>query len=141
MVALAVGMAEGLGLGDNSKAAIITRGLAEMQRLGVAMGADPLTFAGLAGVGDLVVTCMSPLSRNNTFGRKLGSGMTVEEVIADTQQTAEGVKSCQAVLELARAHGVDMPIVENMTAVVYDGRSPREVGHLLMSRARKSERR
>ncbi len=141
VVALAVGMAEGLGLGDNSKAAIITRGLAEMQRLGVAMGADPLTFAGLAGVGDLVVTCMSPLSRNNTFGRKLGSGMTVEEVIADTQQTAEGVKSCQAVLELARAHGVDMPIVENMTAVVYDGRSPREVGHLLMSRARKSERR
>lgn len=141
VMALAVGMADGLGLGDNSKASIITRGLAEMQRLGVAMGADPLTFSGLAGIGDLVVTCMSPLSRNNSFGRKLGSGMTVQEVIADTQQTAEGVKTAQAVLDMARAHGVDMPIVENIVAVVYEGLDPREVGHLLMSRARKAERR
>lgn len=139
VVALAVGMAEGLGLGDNSKAAIITRGLAEMQRLGVALGADPLTFSGLAGVGDLVVTCMSPLSRNNSFGRKLGSGMTVEEVIADTSQTAEGVKSCRAVLDLARSNGVDMPIVENVTAVVSGHRAPSDVRGLLMSRARKAE--
>ncbi|HYO85721.1 MAG TPA: NAD(P)H-dependent glycerol-3-phosphate dehydrogenase [Dermatophilaceae bacterium] len=141
VIALAVGMAEGLGLGDNSKAALMTRGLAEIQRLGVAMGADSLTFSGLAGVGDLIVTCMSPLSRNSTFGRKLGGGMSVEEVVADTHQTAEGVKSCRAVLDLARHYGVDMPIVENVVAVVHEGRSPREVGSLLMSRARKAERR
>ncbi|HET8601591.1 MAG TPA: NAD(P)H-dependent glycerol-3-phosphate dehydrogenase [Segeticoccus sp.] len=140
-VALAVGMAQGMGFGDNTKATIITRGLAETSRLGVALGADPATFAGLAGVGDLIATCMSPLSRNHTFGVKLGQGMSVEEVVAQTRQTAEGVKSCQSILELARRHDVDVPIVENVAAVVHEGRSPHDVAEALMSRPRKAETR
>ena len=94
VIALAVGMAKGMGMGDNSQASIITRGLAEVTRLGLALGADTATFAGLAGVGDLVATCMSPLSRNRTFGENLGRGMTLAEVVHATRQTAEGVKSC-----------------------------------------------
>lgn len=141
VVALAVGMAEGLGLGDNSKASIITRGLAETTRLGVRLGADPLTFSGLAGVGDLIATCMSPLSRNHSFGVKLGQGLAVEEIVAETRQVAEGVKSAQSILALARSVGVDMPIVEQVAAVVHGGRDPEEVVTALMSRARKSERR
>jgi glycerol-3-phosphate dehydrogenase (NAD(P)+) len=139
VVALAVGMAEGMGMGDNTKATIITRGLAETARLGVALGADPATFAGLAGVGDLIATCMSPLSRNHTFGVNLGRGMSLQEVVAVTRQTAEGVKSCEAILELARRHGIDVPIVENVAAVVHDGASPSKVAESLMSRARKAE--
>lgn len=139
VVALAVGMAEGMGMGDNSKASIITRGLAEMSRLGVALGGDPATFAGLAGVGDLIATCMSPLSRNRTFGVNLGKGMSVEEVIAVTKQTAEGVKSCESILALAHDHGVDVPIIEQVAAVVHDGRTPRQVVETLLSRARKAE--
>jgi len=122
VIALAVGMAEGMGMGDNTKSTIITRGLAETVRLGVALGADPATFAGLAGVGDLIATCMSPLSRNHSFGVNLGRGMTVQEVVATTRQTAEGVKSCESILELARHHGIDVPIIENVAAVVHQGR-------------------
>ena len=140
VIALAVGMAEGLGMGDNTKSTIITRGLAETLRLGVALGADPATFSGLAGVGDLIATCMSPLSRNHSFGVKLGRGMSVQEVVATTRQTAEGVKSCQAILELARHHGIDVPIIENVAAVVHEGRKPGDVADMLMSRARKAER-
>jgi glycerol-3-phosphate dehydrogenase (NAD(P)+) len=140
VIALAVGMAEGMGMGDNTKSTIITRGLAETVRLGVALGADPATFAGLAGVGDLIATCMSPLSRNHSFGVKLGRGMTVQEVVATTRQTAEGVKSCQSILELARHHGIDVPIIENVAAVVHEGRTPDRVADMLMSRARKTER-
>jgi glycerol-3-phosphate dehydrogenase (NAD(P)+) len=139
VVALAVGMAEGMGMGDNTKATIITRGLAETARLGVALGADPATFAGLAGVGDLIATCMSPLSRNHTFGVNLGRGMSLQEVVAVTRQTAEGVKSCEAILELARRHSIDVPIVENVASVVHDGVSPSKVAENLMSRARKAE--
>jgi len=139
VIALAVGMAEGMGMGDNTKSTIITRGLAETLRLGVAMGADPATFAGLAGVGDLIATCMSPLSRNHTFGVNLGRGMTVDEVIAVTKQTAEGVKSCQSILELAQRRGIDVPIIENVAAVVHQGRTPDRVADMLMSRARKAE--
>ena len=139
VIALAVGMAEGLGLGDNSKASLITRGLAETARLGEALGADPLTFSGLAGLGDLIATCMSPLSRNRTFGVSLGSGSTIEEVIAHTRQTAEGVKSCLSVLALAQAHGVDMPIVQAVVAVVHHGLEPAEMGVRLLSRARRPE--
>src|SRR4051812_34988043 len=106
VIGLAVGIADGMGLGDNTKASLITRGLAETTRLGLAMGADAHTFAGLAGMGDLVATCSSPLSRNNTFGTNLGRGMTLQETIAVTKQTAEGVKSCESVLDLApRARG------------------------------------
>ena len=133
VIALAVGMAEGLELGDAARAAVITHGLAEIRSLGVAMGAHPATFAGLAGMGDLVVTCLSPHSRNSTFGRKLGRGMTVAEVVADTNQTAEGVSSCRPVLDLARSHGVAMPIVENITAVVHEGRGIDEFSSALLA--------
>jgi len=139
VIALAVGMAEGMGMGDNTKSTIITRGLAETVRLGVALGADPATFSGLAGVGDLIATCMSPLSRNYTFGVNLGRGMTVLEVVAMTKQTAEGVKSCESIVQLAQHHGIDVPIIENVAAVVHEGRAPDLVADMLMSRARKAE--
>jgi glycerol-3-phosphate dehydrogenase (NAD(P)+) len=139
VVALAVGMAEGLGYGDNTKATLITRGLAETTRLGLALGADAKTFLGLAGVGDLIATCMSPLSRNHTFGLHLGEGMAVEEVVAITKQTAEGVKSCQSILELGRQHGVDLPIVEQVVAVVREGHRASQVAIRLMSRDLKPE--
>jgi len=128
-----------MGMGDNTKSTIITRGLAETVRLGVALGADPATFSGLAGIGDLIATCMSPLSRNYSLGVNLGRGMTVQEVVAMTKQTAEGVKSCQSILELAQHHGIDVPIIENVAAVVHEGRAPDRVADMLMSRARKAE--
>jgi glycerol-3-phosphate dehydrogenase (NAD(P)+) len=140
VVALAVGMAEGMGMGDNSQASIITRGLAEIARLGVRLGADPATFLGLAGVGDLIATCMSPLSRNRTFGVNLGRGMSVAEVVAVTRQTAEGVKSCHSISDLARHHEVEMPIVDAVVTVVNGERTPEELADLLMSRERKHER-
>lgn len=139
VIGLAVGIAEGMGLGDNTKASIITRGLAETTRLGVAMGAEPATFAGLAGLGDLVATCASPLSRNRTFGVHLGQGMLLKEVIAITNRTAEGVKSCGPILEMARAHNVDMPIIEAVTAIVHDGHPISEMAGRLLSRDLKSE--
>ncbi|GAA5042067.1 glycerol-3-phosphate dehydrogenase (NAD(P)+) [Thermocatellispora tengchongensis] len=140
VIALAVGVSAGMGLGDNVRAMLMTRGLAEISRLGAALGADPHTFAGLAGMGDLVATCASPLSRNRTFGENLGRGMTLAEVVAATKQTAEGVKSCEAVLELARKHDVEMPITEVVVGVVHDGMTPSEAGVLLMSRTPKPER-
>ncbi|MEU8247988.1 NAD(P)H-dependent glycerol-3-phosphate dehydrogenase [Nonomuraea sp. NPDC048916] len=140
VIALAVGVSAGMGMGDNVGAMLMTRGLAEISRLGAALGADPHTFAGLAGMGDLVATCVSPLSRNRTFGERLGRGMTLQEVIASTKQTAEGVKSCESVLALARKHDVEMPITEVVVGVVHDGMSPSEAGMLLMSRSPKPER-
>jgi glycerol-3-phosphate dehydrogenase (NAD(P)+) len=139
VIALAVGMAKGMGMGDNSQASIITRGLAEITRMGLALGADAATFAGLAGVGDLVATCMSPLSRNRTFGEKLGRGMSVEEVQKGTRETAEGVKSCRSVLDLARAHGVDVPITEAVVRVCHEGESPAQMVKEIMSREAKPE--
>ncbi|MEE1938602.1 NAD(P)H-dependent glycerol-3-phosphate dehydrogenase [Streptomyces sp. TRM 70361] len=141
VIALAVGIADGMGLGDNAKASLITRGLAETTRLGLAMGADAHTFAGLAGLGDLVATCSSPLSRNHTFGTNLGKGMTLQETIAVTRQTAEGVKSCESVLALARRHGVDMPITETVVGIVHEGKPPLVALKELMSRSAKPERR
>ncbi|MFF0576929.1 NAD(P)H-dependent glycerol-3-phosphate dehydrogenase [Streptosporangium saharense] len=140
VIALAVGVSAGMGLGDNVGAMLMTRGLAEISRLGAVLGADPHTFAGLAGMGDLIATCTSPLSRNRTFGENLGRGMTLAEVVAATKQTAEGVKSCESVLELARKHDVEMPITEVVVAVVHDGLPPEEAGNLLMSRTLKPER-
>jgi glycerol-3-phosphate dehydrogenase (NAD(P)+) len=140
IIALAVGMASGMGLGDNTRASLITRGLAETARLGAALGADQHTFAGLAGMGDLVATCCSPLSRNRTFGENLGKGMAIEDVIAITRQTAEGVKSSQSVLELARRHSVEMPITEVMVAVMHHGQEIGKVAALLTSRSAKPER-
>ncbi len=139
VVALAVGMAAGMGMGDNSKASLITRGLAETARLGAALGADPATFMGLAGVGDLIATCMSPLSRNRTFGELLGGGMSVTDVTAATSQTAEGVKSCESIHELAVDHGVDMPIVGAVVAVVRGQVTPQQMVNELMTRSLKSE--
>lgn len=139
VIALAVGMAAGMGMGDNTMASLLTRGLAETARLGTALGADPQTFLGLAGVGDLVATCASPLSRNRTVGYRLGQGMSLQEVIDSTRQTAEGVKSCESILQLAQSVEVDVPIVENVAAVVHEGRDPQDVVGALMSRARKHE--
>lgn len=139
VIALAVGIAEGMGLGDNAKASLITRGLAETTRLGLAMGADAHTFAGLAGMGDLVATCSSPLSRNHTFGTNLGRGMTLEETIAVTRQTAEGVKSCQSVLDLGGRYGVEMPITETVVGIVHEATPPLVALKELMSRTAKAE--
>jgi glycerol-3-phosphate dehydrogenase (NAD(P)+) len=140
VIALAVGMSVGLGFGDNARASIITRGLAETARIGEALGADPMTFSGLAGLGDLVATCMSPLSRNRTFGENLGRGMTVDEVLAITRQTAEGVKSCESILDLARMHGVEVPITEHVALVVHQGMTVGEMLQSLLSRDPKHER-
>ncbi|MFI7098285.1 NAD(P)H-dependent glycerol-3-phosphate dehydrogenase [Streptomyces sp. NPDC050161] len=140
VIALAVGIAAGMGLGDNAKASLITRGLAETTRLGLAMGADEHTFAGLAGMGDLVATCSSPLSRNNTFGRNLGRGMSLAETIAVTKQTAEGVKSCESVQDLARRHGVEMPLTDTVVDIVHAGKPPLVALKDLMSRSAKPER-
>jgi glycerol-3-phosphate dehydrogenase (NAD(P)+) len=141
VIGLAVGIADGMGLGDNTKASLITRGLAETTRLGQAMGADPYTFAGLAGMGDLFATCSSPLSRNHTFGTNLGRGMTLQETNAATSQTAEGVTSCESVLDLARRHGIDMPITEMVIDIIHDGKPPHVAVKELMSRSAKPERR
>ncbi len=139
VIGLAVGVCIGLGFGDNTKASVITRGLAETARLGVAIGADPLTFSGLAGMGDLVATCSSPLSRNRTFGEKLGQGLSVEEVTAQTRQVAEGVKSCRSVAELAAAHDVDMPIVTHVAALIAGEMDPEALVKALISREAKPE--
>lgn len=122
VIALVCGIASGISLGENSRAAIITRGLAETLRLGTALGAQPLTLAGLAGVGDLVATCSSPLSRNFSFGARLGQGMSVDEAQAAAHgQVAEGAKSCISIADLARRVGVEMPLTEAVRAVCYDG--------------------
>jgi glycerol-3-phosphate dehydrogenase (NAD(P)+) len=139
VIALANGIAVGMGFGDNTQASLITRGLAEEARLGAALGADPATFAGLAGLGDLVATCTSPLSRNRTFGENLGKGMTVDEVVAVTKQTAEGVKSCRSIHELAKKHDVYVPITDNVVKVVHEGMSPRDMLMSFMTREGKAE--
>jgi glycerol-3-phosphate dehydrogenase (NAD(P)+) len=139
IIAIAVGIAVGLGLGDNTKATLITRGLAEMARLGEAVGADPRTFAGLAGMGDLVATCSSPLSRNRTFGQHLGQGMTAVQARTVTSQTVEGITSCEPVLELASKHGVEMPITEVVAALIAGHLPVMEAAAVLASRSAKPE--
>jgi glycerol-3-phosphate dehydrogenase (NAD(P)+) len=139
VIAIAVGIAVAMGLGDNTRATLITRGLAEIARLGSALGAQAQTFAGLAGMGDLVATCSSPLSRNRTFGEYLGRGMTVASASAAMNQTAEGVASCGPVLGLARSHGVEMPITEVVEAVMRDGLPVEQAASMLASRSAKPE--
>lgn len=139
VIAVAAGMAVGLGTGDNTLAAVITRGLAEISRLGVAMGGEQQTFAGLAGMGDLMATCMSAQSRNRTVGERLGRGQTIEQIMAEMEQVAEGVKSAAVVVELARKHGVEMPIAEEVCAVVTEGRSAVEAYRGLLRRPQQSE--
>ncbi|MDN5803678.1 MAG: NAD(P)-dependent glycerol-3-phosphate dehydrogenase, partial [Microlunatus sp.] len=140
VIALAVGMAVGLGLGANATATVITRGLAEISRLGRARGADPYTFSGLAGLGDLVATCSSPLSRNRSFGERLGRGHSVAEITASTRQVAEGVKSCASIQDLAHRAGVEMPIVDAVKTVIDGTMTPPEMITALMSRSAKPER-
>lgn len=139
VIALAVGMAVGLGMGDNTRATVITRGLAEMARLGEALSAQAATFSGLAGLGDLVATCSSPLSRNRSFGERLGRGATLSEATADTKTTAEGVRTAPAILALARAHQIEVPITEAVVDVLAGNLTTVEAVRRLMGRSKKSE--
>ncbi|MBU2497884.1 MAG: NAD(P)-dependent glycerol-3-phosphate dehydrogenase [Proteobacteria bacterium] len=139
VIAIAAGIVDGLGLGHNVRAALITRGLAEMSRLGVAMGAKPLTFAGLAGLGDLVLTCTGDLSRNRTVGLKIGKGMKLQEIVSKMNMVAEGVKTSMAAHKLAQARGVDMPIIHQVYEILYLGKDPKEAARQLMTRELKAE--
>jgi glycerol-3-phosphate dehydrogenase (NAD(P)+) len=139
VMAIAAGMADGMGLGDNAKAALITRGLAELTRLGVALGGLPLTFSGLAGVGDLVATCMSRQSRNRHVGEQLGKGRTLDEVVSEMNMVAEGIKTSRAVVDLAAECNVEMPIAEQVVAVIEDGVRPADALLSLMARDAKDE--
>lgn len=140
VIAIAVGMADGMGYGDNTKAALMTRGLAEVTRLGVALGGDPSTFIGLAGVGDLVATCVSETSRNRRVGIELGRGRAIEAIVRDTRMVAEGVRSAESVLELARSVGVEVPITEQVASVLRGRSRPADLVAALMGREAKSER-
>lgn len=139
VIAIAAGICDGLGFGHNARAALITRGLAEMNRLGLAMGAQAATFAGLAGMGDLVLTCTGDLSRNRTVGFKLGQGQRLTEILAEMRMVAEGVKSAESVYGLARRLGVEMPIVENTYQILHDDKPARQAVTELMARDLKAE--
>jgi glycerol-3-phosphate dehydrogenase (NAD(P)+) len=139
VIAIAAGIADGMGFGDNTRAALITRGLHELTLLGVALGGEPLTFAGLAGMGDLVATCISRQSRNRHVGEALGRGQTIDEIVAAMNMVAEGVKSSKAVLDLSVRVGVEMPIAEQVVAVLYEGKQASEIVPALMQREAKPE--
>jgi glycerol-3-phosphate dehydrogenase (NAD(P)+) len=126
VIAVAAGMADGVGVGDNTRALIITRGLAELTRLGVAMGGEPSTFAGLAGLGDLLATCISPLSRNRHVGEQLGKGRKLEDIVGEMRMVPEGIHTCRLVLEIARRHGVETPIAREIDRVVHGEVTPLE---------------
>jgi glycerol-3-phosphate dehydrogenase (NAD(P)+) len=139
VIALAAGIADGMGLGANARGAILTRGLAEITRLGVALGARPETFLGLAGVGDLVTTCSSPLSRNRTLGERIGRGIPLNEALASMTQVAEGVPTTRSAVLLARRLGIEMPIAEQVARVLFEGLDPREALRALMTRPPRME--
>ncbi|MBM4261874.1 MAG: NAD(P)-dependent glycerol-3-phosphate dehydrogenase [Deltaproteobacteria bacterium] len=139
VIAIAAGVSDGLGLGQNARAALITRGLAEMTRLAVRMGAEPMTLAGLPGLGDLILTCAGDLSRNRRFGLQIAQGNSLQDIIGGTRMVAEGVRNTQLVHQLARRLGVDMPIVEQMHAVLYQGKTPAAAVRDLMQRSLKPE--
>jgi glycerol-3-phosphate dehydrogenase (NAD(P)+) len=139
VMAIASGISDGLGLGMNARAALITRGIAEVTRLGVAMGANENTFAGLSGLGDLVLTCTSDLSRNYTVGHRLGRGETLQEILASTRSVAEGVETSRAAYDLSRKYGVEMPIVAEVYMVLYEGKDPGRAVEDLMLRSLKAE--
>jgi glycerol-3-phosphate dehydrogenase (NAD(P)+) len=140
VVAIASGMADGLGTGDNTRAAVITRGLAELSRLGLAMGGELMTFAGLAGMGDLIATCISRQSRNRYVGEQLGRGRSIDEIVAEMKMVAEGIKTSKVVTELAGKYGVEMPIAQEVHAVVHEGRPAAEAYRGLLRRVQQSER-
>lgn len=139
VIALAAGISDGLGFGHNTRAALITRGLAEMSRLGQALGADPATFAGLAGMGDLVLTCTGDLSRNRTVGVRIGQGETLDAILSSMTMVAEGVKTTMSAWMLAQRHGVEMPIIEQVYRIIHEGRSARQAVIELMSRNPRAE--
>lgn len=139
VIAIAAGVCDGVGFGDNTKGALLTRGLAEIGRLGVALGGKRETFAGLAGMGDLIATAMSRHSRNRHVGERIGRGETLEQVLGHMVMVAEGVNTARAARDLGRAHGVEMPITEQVCAMLFDGRGPREAMQALMTRDLKSE--
>ncbi len=139
VVAIASGMADGLGTGDNTRSAVITRGLAELTRLGCAMGGHPMTFAGLAGMGDLIATCISPQSRNRYVGEQLGRGRTIEDIVDEMHMVAEGVKTSKVVMELGEQFGVDLPIAASVHAVVHEGAPATEAYRGLLARSNRSE--
>jgi glycerol-3-phosphate dehydrogenase (NAD(P)+) len=139
IIALAAGISDGLGYGDNTRAALMTRGLAEITRLGVKLGAKPATFAGLSGAGDLIVTCASKISRNHSVGERIGRGETLKQILSGMKQVAEGVWNCQVALDLARRVHVEVPIIEQVCAVVHEGRNPKEALVSLMTREAKPE--
>ncbi len=139
VIAVATGVSDGLKLGYNTRAALITRGLAEIARLGVAMGAEPMTFMGLAGMGDLVLTCTGDLSRNRTVGIKLGQGMTLQNIMSEMKMVAEGVPTTESAYELSKIKNVDMPITEAMFRILYENKDPKDVIKDLMSRKLKFE--
>jgi glycerol-3-phosphate dehydrogenase (NAD(P)+) len=139
VIAVAAGIGDGMGYGDNSKAALMTRGIAEITRLGVALGAKPETFSGLSGIGDLMVTCMSKHSRNRGVGERLGKGESLEQIMGSMKMVAEGVWNCQAAKELADELGIPVPITAEVCAVVHGGKNPREAVTDLMQRSPKPE--
>lgn len=139
VIAIASGVVEGLGLGLNARAALITRGLTEMRRLGLKLGANPRTFAGIAGVGDLVLTCTGDVSRNHTVGKKIGEGMKLNEILSEMRMVAEGVKTAKSVYNLSRKLGVEMPICHEIYRILYEDLSPKKAVHRLMTRALKHE--
>jgi len=140
IIAIASGIVRALGLGDNVQGALITRGLAEMSRLGVKLGADPLTFSGLSGLGDLVTTCFSRHSRNRYVGEQIGSGAKLSDVLSSMEMIAEGVDTCVGVRDLARQHGVETPITEEVYQTLFENKEPRDAVRQLMSRSLKEER-
>ena len=139
VIAIASGITDGLGLGLNTRAALITRGLTEMRRLGLKLGANPRTFAGIAGVGDLVLTCTGDVSRNHTVGKKIGEGMKLNEILSEMRMVAEGVKTAKSVYNLSRKLGVEMPISHEVYHVLYDDIAPKEAVRRLMTRDLKQE--
>jgi glycerol-3-phosphate dehydrogenase (NAD(P)+) len=139
VIAIAVGMSDGLGFGDNTRAALITRGLAEMTRLGVALGARPATFSGLSGMGDLIVTCTSSLSRNRAVGERLGRGETIEQILANMKQAVEGVWNCASARALAHTLNVDVPVTEEVYAIVHEHKSPQDAVGSLLERSVRAE--
>lgn len=140
VIAIAAGVCDGIGFGDNSKAALITRGLAEISRLGAALGAHPITFSGLSGMGDLIVTCVSQHSRNRRVGERLGQGQTLAEIMAQSEQVAEGVWNCTNAKALAAEVGVDVPITDEVHAIVHEGKDPRAAVTDLLTRDPRPER-
>ena len=139
VIAIAAGIIDGLGLGLNTRAALITRGLTEIRRLGLKLGANPRTFAGIAGVGDLILTCTGTLSRNHTVGKKIGEGKTLDQILGEMRMVAEGVKTAKSVFNLSKKLDVEMPICHQVYHILYDDLSPKEAAHRLMTRDLKQE--